>query len=232
MRIRPAFLLCLSLLFALGVAAVAPAQERSDQAVLPVVDPASGKIQAWLLLEPENSPPHTLLSGPIHNAALVNRISTRFGVSTGDYRGPLPLWLPRSDHSSQGTIDVNDLTLFAQKPLGSTTYLSIAGTVTRATLLPYAAAPADLGRAWNSKSLAIGGGYGAFSVNIIGQMVDSPGQRRWENLGLGVTWHTPWSGQLTVGANNIVTNGRNPFSPRGETRDEGTVPYVRYEQDF
>jgi len=122
--------------------------------------------------------------------------------------------------------------LFAQKPLGSTTYLSIAGTMTRATLLPYAAAPADLGRAWNSRSLAVGGGYGAFSVNIIGQVVDSPGQKRWENVGLGVTWHTPWSGQLTVGANNIVTSGRNPFSPRGETRDEGTVPYVRYEQDF
>jgi len=232
MRIRTALLSCLALLLAVGGVAGVPAQERSDsqQAVLPVVDPASGKIQAWLLLEPESTAHHPLR--PLHNAALVNRLGTRFGLSTGEHRSSLPLWLARSDSAGHGNVDVSDLTLFAHKPLGSTTYLSIAGTMTRATLLPYAAAPADLGLAWNSRSLAVGGGYGAFSVNIIGQMVDSPGQKRWENLGLGVTWHTPWSGQLTVGANNIVTSGRNPFSPRGETRDEGTVPYVRYEQDF
>jgi len=230
MHIRPALFLCLSLLLAFGGVTALSAQERPDQAVLPVVDPASGKIQAWLLLEPEPAARTPL--APTHNAALLNRLGTRFGLSAGEHTGALPLWLTRSDHSSQGSVDVNDLTLFAHKPLGSTTYLSIAGTMTRATLLPYAAAPADIGRAWSSKSLSVGGGYGAFSVNIIGQVVDSPGQKRWENLGLGVTWHTPWSGQLTVGANNIVTNGRNPFSPRGETRDEGTVPYVRYEQDF
>jgi len=225
MRLLPT--LCLTVLLAFGAAAVAPAQERQDQALLPVVDPASGKIQAWLLLEPEHAAP-----APVHNAALVNRLGARFGLSAGEHRSPLPLWLTRTDSAGHGNVDVNDLTLFARKPLGSTTYLSIAGTMTRATLLPYTAAPADLGRAWNSRSLALGGGYGAFSVNIIGQVVNSPGQQRWENVGLGVTWHTPWSGQLTVGANNIVTSGRNPFSPRGETRDEGTVPYVRYEQDF
>jgi len=231
MRLRPA-LLCLNLLLALGVAAALPAQERHDQAVLPVVDPSSGKIQAWLLLEPETSAHGAGTLIPTRNAALVNRLGARFGLSSGEHRGALPMWLSRSDSAGHGHVDVNDLTLFARKPLGTTTYLSIAGTMTRATLLPYAAAPADLGRAWNSRSLAVGGGYGAFSVNIIGQVVDSPGQQRWENVGLGLTWHTPWSGQLTVGANNIVTSGRNPFSPRGETRDEGTVPYVRYEQDF
>jgi len=231
MSIRFVFLLCIHMLLAFGVVAVLHAQDRHDQAVLPVVDESSGQIRAWLLLEPEESS-RTALVGSTHNAALVSRLGARFGLSSGEHHGPLPMWLTRSHRPLRGDVSVNDLTLFAQKPLGSTTYLSIAGTVTRATLLPYAAAPADLGRAWNSRSLAVGGGYGAFSVNIIGQMVDTPGQRRWENLGLGVTWHTPWSGQLTVGANNIVTSGHNPFSPRGETRDEGTVPYVRYEQDF
>ena len=44
---------------------------------------------------------------------------------------------------------------------------------------------------------------------------------------------TAEGGQLTVGAENVVTRGRNPFSPRGENgEDEGTVPYVRYEQDL
>jgi len=222
---------CARILLAFGIAVTAHAQpDRLDQAVLPVVDADSGQIQAWLVLEPE----HQKLSASSRTRSLTNRLGERFGLSLGDHSGSLPLWLARNNEhpASSGGVNVNDLTVFARKPIGTATYLSIAGTLTRATLVPYAAAPSDLGRAWNSKSLAVGGGYGAFSANIIGQVVDSPGQPRWENLGLGVTWRTPWSGQLTLGADNIVTSGRNPFSPRGETRDEGTVPYVRYEQDF
>ncbi|MNN94401.1 hypothetical protein D3C81_2130140 [compost metagenome] len=86
---------------------------------------------------------------------------------------------------------------------------------------------------WDSKSLTIGAGYGNFSGNIIGRVVDVPGQPgKWEGLGVGLTWRTPWSGQLTVGAENVVTRGKNPFAPRNESTDEGTVPYVRYEQDL
>ena len=48
----------------------------------------------------------------------------------------------------------------------------------------------------------------------------------------GLTWRTPWSGQLTVGAENVVTRGKNPFSTGNAETDEGTVPYVRYEQDL
>ena len=29
-----------------------------------------------------------------------------------------------------------------------------------------------------------------------------------------------------------MTRGRNPFSPRNESLDEGAVPYIRYEQDL
>jgi len=221
---------CTATLLALGMAAFSHAQASGpEQAVLPVVNADNGQIQAWLVLEPDQ-----------HNLAISAQargnpaLGERFGLSIGgDHHSPLPLWLTRNHtRTTPGGVNVNDLTVFARKAVGTDTYLSLAGTVTRATLVPYAAAPADIGRAWNGKSLAVGGGYGAFSANLIGQMVDSPGQPRWENLGLGVTWRTPWSGKLTVGADNIVTSGRNPFSPRGETRDEGTVPYVRYEQDF
>ena len=65
-------------------------------------------------------------------------------------------------------------------------------------------------------------------------MVSVPGESgKWEGLGVGMTWRTPWRGQLSVGADNLVTRGKNPFAPAdadGET--EGTVPYVRYEQDL
>ena len=60
---------------------------------------------------------------------------------------------------------------------------------------------------------------GAYTVN--GELIDQFGQTA-----------ASLSGQLTVGAENVVTRGKNPFSPNSETSDEGTVPYVRYEQDL
>ena len=79
----------------------------------------------------------------------------------------------------------------------------------------------------------VGGGFGPFSANIIGRVVDVPGQSgQWQGLGLGLTWRTPWSGQLTVGADNVVTRGKNPFAAPSGADDKGTVPYVRYEQDL
>jgi len=75
--------------------------------------------------------------------------------------------------------------------------------------------------------------YSTFAGNISGRSVQLPGQSgRWTSLGLGVTWHTPWSGRLSVGAKNIITYGKNPFSSSPEGNDEGAIPYVRYEQDL
>ena len=75
---------------------------------------------------------------------------------------------------------------------------------------------------------------GAFRANVFGRVVEVPGQPgKWEGFGVGLTWRTPWSGQLSVGAENVVTRGKNPFAPptaKGE--EEGTVPYVRYQQDL
>ena len=62
-------------------------------------------------------------------------------------------------------------------------------------------------------------------------MVNVPGESDvWQGLGLGLTWRTPWSGQLSVGAENVITRGKNPFA--NSEQDEGTVPYVRYQQDL
>ena len=72
----------------------------------------------------------------------------------------------------------------------------------------------------------------AHAETIIGRVVHPPGKPPFEGLGLGITWRTPWSGQLTVGAENVITRGKNPFAPSNDTSDEGTVPYVRYEQDL
>ncbi|TWT21170.1 hypothetical protein FQY83_07340 [Luteimonas marina] len=275
-----------ALLLALCVAAGAHAQVKrgGDQTVLPVVDHNSGKVQAYLVLEPAAETPaagarwrfgdssldaafglqagdslallcnqasgvFNAVSGLANNCQLAslgdrdgshrasataafNRPGGGFGLTVGQGKDSLPAWLTRNGAHNGNNIDLNDLTVFAQKNLGDAAYVTIAGTVAKATLIPFAEAPADISDQWSSKSLAVGGGYGAFSANVIGRVIETPGQPRFEGLGLGVTWRTPWSGQLTVGAENVVTRGKNPFSPNGETNDEGAVPYVRYEQDL
>lgn len=271
-----------TLLLALGLAAGAHAQAKRDQTVLPVVDNSSGKVQAYLLLEPtaegsvagarwragdstldatfglEAGDSLALLcnrrngvfsavgslvnncqlaslgeqggDGRASATAAFNRPGGGFGLTVGQGKDSLPAWMSRD--RQQHDVDLNDLTIFAQKNLGDAAYVSIAGTVAKATLIPFSEAPADISDRWSSKSLSLGGGYGAFSANVIGRVIETPGQPRFEGVGLGVTWRTPWSGQLTLGAENVLTRGRNPFSPAGETEDEGAVPYVRYEQDL
>jgi len=154
---------------------------------------------------------------------------SRFGFTAGTTRdATLPAWLDAGSLPLSGRVEQNDLQIFGQKELGSEGYVSFAGTYARARLIPVAEAP-GLAERWDSKTLSVGGGYGPFSANIIGRVVDGRTGDKFEGLGLGLTWRTPWSGQLTVGADNVVTRGRNPFSPtHGD--DEGAVPYVRYEQ--
>lgn len=161
--------------------------------------------------------------------AALARAGNRLGLTFGSGRDTLPAWL-----SPSGTrYEQKDLTLFAQKTFGSEAVVSIGGTVAHARLVPADQVPALADR-WSSKSLSIGGGIGDFEASIVGRVVDVPGQpEQWQGLGLGLTWRTPWSGKLTVGAENVVTRGRNPFSPAYEgEEEEGTVPYVRYEQDL
>lgn len=165
----------------------------------------------------------------ISASASLARPGGKLGLSAGSGRDSLPAWL---SSNAGARVEQNDLAIFGQKNIGREGYVRIGGAVARARLVPIADVPAMADR-WNSKSLSVGGGYGAFSANIVGRVVDAPGQPgKWEGLGLGLTWRTPWSGQLTVGAENVITRGKNPFSPSNESADEGTVPYVRYEQDL
>lgn len=166
-------------------------------------------------------------------AALV-RPGGRVGVSAGTSRHHLPSWLNASGRPATGRgSEQTNLTVIGQKNIGREGFVSLAGTYAKARLVPMADASPALVSEWDSKSLTVGGGYGPFSANIVGRVVDAPGAAgKWEGLGVGITWRTPWSGQLTVGADNVITRGKNPFAPRNATGEEGTVPYVRYQQDL
>ncbi|MDQ2702616.1 MAG: hypothetical protein M3Y70_07345 [Pseudomonadota bacterium] len=286
--------LLLASLLALGLGGVVPVQEayaqdtttqRRDSAWLPVWNNASGKLEAYLVLEPTEAPqvdnrwrfgnnsldatygleagdslallcsgkagmasalgnlPNNCMLATLGDrignngnqrasatAAFGNR-SGRVGVTAGSGRDSLSPWRMPGVRSQ---VEVNDLTVFAQKNILSEGFVSIAGTVAKARLVPASEAAPALARRWNRKTVTVGGGYGAFGASIVGHVVDTPGQPAFGGLGLGLTWRTPWSGQLTVGADNVVTRGKNPFlaGDDADSDGEGTVPYVRYEQDL
>ncbi len=163
--------------------------------------------------------------------ASLTRGGNRLGLSLGSGRETLPAWL--SPNTRPAKVDQNSLTLYGQKNIGREATVSIGGTLARARLIPADDIPSEVADRWTTKTFTVGAGFGNFGANIIGRVVDTPGvPGQWSGLGLGLTWRTPWSGQLTVGAENVVTRGKNPFAPSNSDQDEGTVPYVRYEQDL
>ena len=167
--------------------------------------------------------------GAAQAGASLSRGGTEVGVAVGKARAALPGWLTPGRPANQ--VDEHTLTVYGEQHIGREATVSIGGTWARARLVPAVEVPALAGR-WDSVSLTVGAGYGDFGANIIGRVVDNPGQAgSWEGLGLGFTWRTPWSGRLTVGAEKL-TRGSNPFARGAEGEDEGTIPYVRYEQDL
>ena len=167
----------------------------------------------------------------LNAGASLTRGSGRVGVVIGNTHDTLPTWL--SPNNKAGRFDQNSLTFYGQKNIGREATVSIGGTLARARLIPADDIPSDVADRWTTKTFTIGAGVGNFGANIIGRVIDTPGvPGQWGGLGLGLTWRTPWSGQLTVGAENVVTRGKNPFAPSNGDKDEGTVPYVRYEQNL
>ncbi|WP_246022806.1 hypothetical protein [Cognatilysobacter terrigena] len=174
--------------------------------------------------------------GNSHNAkqasagATLSRKNVRVGVGLNNTHDTLPSWLTSGHANSR--VNQNTLTLIGEKNIGREATVSIAGTLARARLVSPDAVP-ELADRWDIKTLSVGTSVGRFGANVIGRVVDSPMQPgRWEGLDLGLSWRTPWSGQLSVGAENVVTRGRNPFAPGNGDQEEGAVPYVRYQQDL
>jgi hypothetical protein len=81
---------------------------------------------------------------------------------------------------------------------------------------------------------------GPFSGGITGRVLrpagglEAPGAL-WGGLDIGFAWRTPWRGELSIGARNVVGGSREPLpAPAAPVIDEATArtPYVRYTQDL
>lgn len=88
--------------------------------------------------------------------------------------------------------------------------------------------------------LGIGMNYGAFSGNVTGhvQRLNEPGaitNPYFSGIDIGVSWRTPWRGELTLGARNVVSKpvATEPMPAERELVESTTrTPYVRYKQDL
>jgi hypothetical protein len=194
--------------------------------------PAIGQLASnCVLASLDGDKPGSGLSRHTSAGISLGRNGGKVGLSVGNGRDTLPAWISPGQLGG-ARYSQNDFSLFAEKSISREGFVSVGGTVARARLVPAADVP-RLADQWNTRSLSVGGGYGAFGANIVGRVVNVPGESEvWKGLGLGLTWRTPWNGQLSVGADNVVTRGKNPFSIKGDQADEGTVPYVRYQQDL
>ena len=89
----------------------------------------------------------------------------------------------------------------------------------------------------NSRSLRFDAGIGDFAGSLTGRQTRIPQlDQSWFDIDVGVSWRTPWSARLTVGARNLLSpadamatpEARNP----GERLLDARTPYVRYQQDL
>jgi hypothetical protein len=90
---------------------------------------------------------------------------------------------------------------------------------------------------WETAELSFGLGYGAFSGQLTGRLIELPREgQHWSTLDIGVSWRTPWRGELSVGARNVLGGGdaaRWPLTELPVVEDPSArVPYVRYQQDL
>lgn len=154
------------------------------------------------------------------------------GNSAADRRMLSTLLGPNS-----AALNERSASLVGQVNLGSQSWVQIGGTLARVRVIPTADLPGGLPPEWNSSRFTVGAGKGSIGGEVTGQLIEVPGQpSAFSTLGAGVTWRTPWRAKVSVGAENLLTRGKNPFG-LPDTRapiakEEGRVPYVRYQQDL
>jgi len=121
----------------------------------------------------------------------------------------------------------------------NTGWVSINGNLTRAKLIPASQFPKGLPTEWDNNTFALPERERSLSGEVVGNVVKIPGQdSNIQSIGAGVSWKTPWKGKVSVGAESLLSQGRNslddnnPTSPITDQRIDGVRPYVRVEIDL
>lgn len=156
---------------------------------------------------------------------------------------PLPRVLPGAAPGVNGLPDFASATQWNARgrfALNADSGLVLGASMGRIRLLP--------GNQWglsmlDQKMLSFGIEHGSVSTSIVGRtMQPEPGSvmpgmlnpdHRWNSIDLGVTWHLPWQGSLSFGAQNLWSSGNASNTPAGPPEpDQSRTPYVQYHQDL
>lgn len=162
------------------------------------------------------------------------------GSPGSDPLGSPTYWSYAAPGSAVNPIETRDLGLSGQYRLTPDTALSLSASWgdlwTQSPALPGAS------QSWNQAALRVGMSYGPFSGGITGRVVRADGAGSdpasdWSGLDLGVSWRTPWRGELSFGAENLISRGdinALPEVPQTTQSDPSAArtPYVRYKQDL
>lgn len=120
--------------------------------------------------------------------------------------------------------------------LGQDKMIDLSAALGRAKLSPSWYGLADSELDLDQASLGFGVASGSLRGSIVGRIssLDTPGQignRRWSGVDLGLSWRTPWRGEVTVGAQN-VWSAQLDSVPREADSNQARMPYVQYRQDL
>lgn len=154
---------------------------------------------------------------------------SEFDTTANDWLSPTSGLLPGLGILG-GHVSSQDVSAGGRMNIGDNGWVSIGGTLAHAQLIPAAGQTGAEVQRWNTTSVGVAVGRGKLSGEVIGRVVDLPGQpSALSSFGVGFSWQTPWKASLSFGAEKSTNN--TPAAKTGQT-DEGTVPYVRYHQDL
>ena len=185
-------------------------------------------------------------SGALDVALAYGASSAGFGDSwllppdaLSSYRlSPLGLGTAQPAFGASSTLGAaQDLSMLGTWRLDPSHAINVGAAIGQTSLqLPAFRSPLELEQA----ALGFGLSRGAFSGSIVGRVVRSNGTTALSTtrsgLDIGVSWRTPWQGELSFGARNLLSRGEAAAlpDPADVALDESTArtPYVRYKQDL
>ncbi len=157
----------------------------------------------------------SLLPAPGELAQPLSPLPPLAPLTLGDLRMKSAYWTGRFDLGSQSAIH-------AGASLGSQEMNLLFGGPLR----------------WDTTTVTFGVDFRGLSGRLTGRLIELPqGQGSFRGLDLGFSWRTPWQGELSFGARNLLDQtpdtSKWPLSelPALEAPG-GRTPYVRYKQDL
>lgn len=131
-----------------------------------------------------------------------------------------------------------DIAARGQIPILPDTRLDLGASRGRVHFLPSAGllGADDL----DQTTISLGLEHGPVSGTIVGRTLQPalPGSsldpsQRWSGIDLGVSVRLPWQGELSFGAQNVWSSGKQPLlNPQDVGPDQARVPYVQYHQEL